>query len=583
MKPKINCTVKILTTGFVVLTLLLISLFWLRFLCQVNLFEMMPDDSISVTIENSRLVPRELENDPNVVQHSKVHAVMRLKTTRLLGFIDFFLARLPAGRRSNVYFYKSDNNWMYFDKKIKQIVCHYYYRERMPDNTSSLKIVYLYIGPEGISEIPDKTLGHFIDPIIDHSSIEKRTVKLHELTIYDKKLRRFFKINFTKRTVAKGPQLNKNDSHKPIQIGKLSNNTSLLLSLSWEPPYIKLPSEDTDMIYPYFSKLYSSIPVIPTNYDYDAGPYLLVLDETGRIDLLDKETLEFAGTVGRLPAPETLFETEQSAKPKDLLDYDVLPLVLTTHFFEDPEMIKITFGNPSAPFDHSPSRVERKLLGIFAASVSRDSTSMAIQAFNAEGKLVGSDNTDYVAYRGRYRRGTMPSSQGIFFGVPWAPVYTICKYLTENLHPPILSITSCLTASAFESGAGHRALFLLPNSFVAMAGRDMKGNIAERYIFALLLMSPSIILALLLAWRINKNAALFGFSKNVRLFWMICTIAFGLTAYITYRLTRPKITLVTCQNCGKPRRPDMDRCHHCKSVWHVPELSPPTWRVLKDI
>jgi uncharacterized paraquat-inducible protein A len=61
---------------------------------------------------------------------------------------------------------------------------------------------------------------------------------------------------------------------------------------------------------------------------------------------------------------------------------------------------------------------------------------------------------------------------------------------------------------------------------------------------------------------------------------MIGTIAFGLTAYITYRLTQPKITLVTCTNCGKLRRPDMARCHRCGSKWHIPELTPPAWRVV---
>jgi uncharacterized OB-fold protein len=61
---------------------------------------------------------------------------------------------------------------------------------------------------------------------------------------------------------------------------------------------------------------------------------------------------------------------------------------------------------------------------------------------------------------------------------------------------------------------------------------------------------------------------------------MIGIIAFGLSGYITYRLTRPRETLVTCANCGKLRRPDMNKCHRCGSKWHVPELTPPTWRVL---
>jgi hypothetical protein len=156
---------------------------------------------------------------------------------------------------------------------------------------------------------------------------------------------------------------------------------------------------------------------------------------------------------------------------------------------------------------------------------------------------------------------------------------TITKYVLENLHPPVLSVASYFTADSIEAASGHKALFILPNSFIGMAGRNIAGNFAERFIYALLIILPSIILSIFLVWRINKDAVIVGLSKNERLLWITGTIAFGLVAYITYRLTRPKETLVTCQNCGKPRRPDMDICHHCNSKWHVPELTPPLWRV----
>ncbi|MCP4153520.1 MAG: hypothetical protein GY757_37680, partial [bacterium] len=119
-----------------------------------------------------------------------------------------------------------------------------------------------------------------------------------------------------------------------------------------------------------------------------------------------------------------------------------------------------------------------------------------------------------------------------------------------------------------------------PNSFIAMWGRERTGNFVERFFGAIGWIFPSIIFSIWLATRVNKNAVVVGLSENARLYWTIGTLAFGLTAYITYRLTRPGITLVTCQNCGKMRRPDMDRCHRCKSEWLVPELTPPAWRVL---
>ena len=186
----------------------------------------------------------------------------------------------------------------------------------------------------------------------------------------------------------------------------------------------------------------------------------------------------------------------------------------------------------------------------------------------------------YIQDSAGSRPTNIPSSKSVFFGRPWSPALTIGKFLAENLHPPILSVASFFTASAFEAASGHRALFFLPNSFIAMKAGDRQENVAERFMSALWLILPSIILAIWLSIRVSKDAVTLGLSENARLYWIIGTLAFGLTAYITYRLTRPKITLVTCPNCGKMRRPDMAKCHRCKSDWHVPELIPPAWRVL---
>ena len=154
------------------------------------------------------------------------------------------------------------------------------------------------------------------------------------------------------------------------------------------------------------------------------------------------------------------------------------------------------------------------------------------------------------------------------------------KCILENLQPVVLSLASYLTASSFEATAGHSALFILPNSFVAMLSRDANQSIIVRLLFSLLLILPSIILGIWLACRVSKDATVVGLSKSAKLYWLIGTIAFGLSAYITYRLTRPRITLVTCPNCGRLRRPDMTRCHRCGRKWQVPELTPPAWRVI---
>ena len=220
---------------------------------------------------------------------------------------------------------------------------------------------------------------------------------------------------------------------------------------------------------------------------------------------------------------------------------------------------------------------DHKYRGLFAAAVSREGTALALAVFDANGVPIKSDQTWTTVRRGNI---ITYSSSVVFFGAPWAPVMTIGKFLLENLHPPILSLASYFTAGSIEAASGHRAMFLLPNSFIAMKGRDARGNIATRFLAALLLILPSIVLAIFLAVRVGKDAAVVGLPQKTRRFWTLGTIAFGLASYITYRLTRPKITLVTCANCGKPRRPDMETCHRCGSKWDVPELIPPVWRVV---
>jgi hypothetical protein len=551
MRSPINNGVRIIATGFVVLLLLSLPLFWARWDSEGRIGMMIPDECSEVSIKPSGLVPPELENDSKVVYHSQVSASMNPGEPLFLGFlgiVDYFAARRPYFERSNIYYYnKKDGAWLYFDERIGQIVCHYMGGERMPDKTVLPKKVRLYAGPEGISESPDRAVGRFIFPIVD-----VRATPRGALTLYDKKLRRFFTINFEKKTVVKGPELGKGDFHKPVQIRLLRKNASFL-RLNWSGPQVRVAEKEEKKGYYARPELKS---IVERNYTEDAQQYLLVLDRSGRIDLLDRETLKFAGTAGRLPDPQVLFGPAKSPTPKDLLAYEVLPLALTT---------------------------DNKYRGMFVAAVSREGTSLALAVFDERGKLLDQEYSKFNKYRGPTYRGPqridVPSSKAALFEAPWAPVLTITKYLLENLHPPILSLVSYFTAYSFEAGAGHRAPFLLPNSFIAMEGRDTSGFFGTRFAFAVLLILPSLILAIFLAWRVEKDAILVGLSENAKLFWMIGTIVFGLTAYITYRLTRPKETLVTCVNCGRLRRPDMDRCHRCGSRWQIPELMPPTWRV----
>jgi len=210
-----------------------------------------------------------------------------------------------------------------------------------------------------------------------------------------------------------------------------------------------------------------------------------------------------------------------------------------------------------------------------------DDSGRYVIVLDETGKLIKTEYTKTAHSEGA-RRTYVPSSKAVLFKRPWAPAFTTARYLLENLHPPILTVTSYFTGYSFEALSGHNAMFILPNSFVAMLGRDVVENAAAKLMFVLLLMMPSIVLSIFLSRLVGKDAKRTGFGESARLYWIIGTLCFGLSAYITYRLTRPKDTLVTCRNCGKLRRPDMNLCHLCKSRWDVPELLPPAWRVLEN-
>lgn len=575
MKSATKCPMKVLATGFIVLVFLSLPLFWIRFICEKSITTGMPDETQSIDrVQPCGIVPAELENDPNVAHHSSVSA--RLQSERLflsLGIAHHLSAMYPGGGRSSVHFLAGEE-WMYFDQKSGQLVCNYLDTQIMPDKSAKAMNVRVFIGPKGISETPDRTLGRFTEIIIDGSWNLQNQRSARELVAYDKRLRCFFKIDLIKKTVVKGPELLKDVPREPIQIGRLQKN-DFSMYFAWWPPRTRVSGKN-----PGDDGLRGDYqPIIPTFYDGRAGPYVLVLDRTGRIDLLDKDTLEFVRIAcWRLPAPETYFGTAPSVMPKDLLAYEVRPLTLSKFYLEDGRLLKMTFGEAYEP-ERAASRVDREYLGMFATSVSRDGTAMALAVFDAQGNQIKTEYTRLPQSRG-YRTDYLPSSKTAYWQARWAPVSTISKYLAENLHPPILSLASYFTASTFEAGSGHRALFLLPNSFVAMIARDSRGHVAEKLFSALWLIFPSILLAIWLACRVSKDAALVGLSRKARRWWMLGTIAFGLAGYITYRLTRPKVTLVTCANCGHPRRPDMDKCHRCASQWHVPELTPPAWRVL---
>jgi hypothetical protein len=553
--PKTN-PVAVITVGFITLLLFSIPLFWARVLCETALLQIMPGECKEARIRPSGLVPPQIENDPNVVFISRVDAEIRWDKGPPAppGIVDYFSARQPQGYLSNVYEYdRRPDRLLYFDKDSGLLIYHYIQSKELPDGKKMQMEVRLYAGPEGVSEIPDANVGRFADPLdsgywhrLPKQSPQERGITFRLL--YDKKLRRFFAINFPEKTMHAGPELQQDGFHNPLQVGSLAKNDRYL-SAYFRPPLIEVP-RPPDFRPHAPDHGFVPRPIVPA-YREGIGPYTLVLDESGRIDLLDVRTLEFVATVGYLPAAGRLSFEQIAASPKHLFAYHALPVAL-----EDPDNYR----------------------GMLVAAVVPEATNLLLTVFDKEGNLIETRRSESI-YKYRPRHDV---SYKDLISYRWRPILMTGKFLLENLQPPGLSIASYFTADTFEAVAGHRALFFLPNSLVAIKARDAQARTIDRYAVPGLLISPSILLAFFLCWRVNKDALALGLSENARTFWFVFTFAFGLAGYITYRLTRPKIALVTCQSCGRGRRPDMDRCHRCGGKWTVPELTPPDWRVADE-
>jgi hypothetical protein len=546
----------VLAAGVVVLILTSLGLFWARCLCGTWRHEVLSAASGPVTIRPSYLIPGEVRGDPNSASLSAVDTRVPNIDPLLagLGMARYLEARLPGGCRSPVYEWSTgpDEVRVYLDTGTGQIVCRG--RESFPQagRVASFRDVTLYVGPEGMGERPDEKFGRFVSPIVDvQTSLP--------WVIYDRGLRRFFAVRLRQRTVTKGPELPEGDAHRPVQVGGLlAKNPLVLQSALWlpTPPSRTSTDESPD------TAVAPRPAAAAVGYFPSLGGSALVLDASGRIELLDMDTLTFVREVARLPRPAGLFSRGTAAAPDDVAAYAVRP----------------------ATVRRGDGRGAWRYAGCAVAVLSSDATAGRVEVFDPNGRVLASDETKFAHYTqpGAPDSASTNAVESAYFGVPGTAALTGLKFALENLHPPVLLLLSYFTAPHFEATAGYRSLLLLPGSFVAMKARDTNAGPVNRFVAAEILMLPSVVLAVLLASLVARDGARMGLPKNTRTLWVVGVVVFGLPAYVTYRLTRPTIRMVTCQNCGRMRRPDQAKCHACGSVWVVPELVPPAWRVLDN-
>jgi hypothetical protein len=550
----------VISTGIIVLIHLAILLGCGRDWCDAWLVNTL---AASAEISPSGLLPWQIENDPNVTDPSVVDGGVTLPRPQadclvcnlspypytsysgdswrvrhyLLdnsGIIQYFLSRRRGARTTYsapAWESQSFVTIVHLDEIEGQLV----YRRMNIDRRTNRhtwhwdNTAVVYGGPEGVSKNSD-AVGRFLSPTVyfEPGSPMAWDRSARPFIVYERQSRRFYAIDFEKQIVHKGPKV-QHSAAEPVE-AKLLSESGSFSSVSF-----RLPSGE--------------------GWWWGRGPVsvrrdnslLPIVSESGRIDLLDLKTLTLSGPAGHLPKVRT-FSGSTTGKPSNLWDYDVH----VVSFVPSSEQIP----NPE---------IKTGFVGIIAASVSCKGMWASVAVFDDQGRRVQNAFS---------RVSRSDKSQ--------YSILAAAKYIFESLHPPVLTLASFFSAYSFEARASHRALFVMPNSFAAMV-RDRQGNVVVTLAILLLVMLPGLSLAGWLGLKVARDAYKLGLPKAGRRFWLTVTIAFGLAGYITYRLTRPTITLVTCANCGKGRRPDMATCHHCGVKWEIPELTPPAWRVLTHV
>jgi hypothetical protein len=519
----------VLATGFLVLLVTVLVLFWARWGCETARHGLLAGDAWWLDIDASRLLMPRTAEEPNGIP-------CRVRTQMTSGAIDS--EALGAARsQKRLRLDNLDSLWSVwcppdqdqalYDRSLGLMMYQFLASVLQPDGTyTTERPMVAYAGPAGIADTPDREIGRFNDPIV-------RVIggNLGRPVVYDRAARRFFMIDWRGKTVKQGPAL-------------VDKGLTPVVDFGW-------PRKESQCL-----NLYLDTPEPHYTYSMDRDR-TLALDAAGNIWMLNLDTLEYVAPAGRLPAPDTLFPPTRRTKPDDLFALSILPVFLGRDY---------TYA------------------GCAVAVLSRDATSMKLEVFNAEGTSVAMQQSNlkdpYEVARSGGHHAPVSTVAALYFDLPGAAVLTATKFILESLHPPVLLWPSYFTASSIEAVAGHRAMFVLPNSFAAMKARDVGAGWLARFVGALPFLLPGVLLGVVLAVAIGRNARRLGLPAGARRLWIVATVLFGLPAYVTYRITRPATARVTCANCGRDRWVDREKCHHCGSPWLVPELIPPAWRVI---
>lgn len=493
------------------------------------------------TITPTGFIP-EIDNEPNAFQKSSIYVRGTLSESAgsSLGLPDYFMQVVSENYRlRNIsqkcnqgtiedlfYYYDTDQKIFVFGHKIKN--------KKMGLRTWHFEPRF-YAGPNGVASKLDKSTGRFADVEVWVNKFGKT------ICAYDRQTKKLYYIDVFKKTVKQSRPLEKQiigfDSVWDVRDSKIFQK--------WNSAYAKASPEQYKKAHPSMKKA-DDLVKIPDFIEPFSND-IVVVYEDGQVEMFDHQTLQSKGLLGHLVTYEG--GNVINAAPDDVTAYS----------------IRTYSKNTENGYEYR---------GLVAAAITRDATRLVVAKYDES----GNQYRPWVTCNHDFDHVT-PTS----LTFPGGPALVTFRTVFENLNPFIFNAATIFTADDIAAGPAWRAMFIQPTSTAAWLVRNLNYNDAKFFkaLLVFLVISPSLIIGLLCARAISKNASRTGLSKSAGWFWRITAVLFGIPALITYHITRPSYNMVTCVNCGRLRRADMDHCHNCSVPWPEAEKPIPDWQVIE--
>lgn len=573
MKSERNRIVQIVLTGFLVGLCFVVIVFWVDASLKLLGWSQPMFDQAQIRVKHFDISPLMGDTplpEPNVVicappqlvsQNWSLHPEVLLPRTLLPALWEtVFLKRLWNVASPTVTFQsKGDKYSIRWDAGGGLLV-----KERIePERENDAPVTPVtYIGPKGVSEAPDLTLGRFEHPRFYHYKPRD------ELFICDADLSRFYLADMQQgRVVAiKTPELTMVDLSRGVLV-----KGGILLQFQLQPARRQETDLEMDKRYedrgldvvqvmgmgygvesPWTPKSSELDPNMEVSKDglvvievareridiplerpkihfalLNSDPW--VLDDQGTIYSLSRETLAWVPR-GGLPR----CGVQATADPSQLLAYHIAPIY-----------------------------VEGRYVGLAAASLSKDAREYVVALYDAAGEQTKRDRIEHDREYFQY-----------------AHIATSGRAVLNFIQPLTFSLAATFLGPRCEASASYRALLVSPFSIPARLASDLRMDWQDRYGTLVMWNVFTMSFGLLLGIAAMQDAKRQGIASQTATRWCYICIPFGLIAFFTYMIWRPRIRRVTCTNCGNARRPDQEHCHHCDIDWDMPDLQVPAWKVL---